>query len=992
MKLANNNVLLFALTTSLASAQECIDGGWAIEFEGKCNYENILDAYTHQVYNGVTGAETCGDDATSAADDLNAKLALANITIASLCQSVYDDAKATRTVPFTDAANKGDDLHFESMFYNGRSIWQEEVETEFETEDGGRTSVLKQDAEAVRDFYEGVAEHEPVAWPGSLPNFQSPVTDSQGNPTCRTGAAMCVWPKDRQANDNNGNCAKPYDINCVDKDPADNTNLCFVDSSRGPNSNEFESDKGLYMFPGDNNDGEGAIHCHGFAWSNDVDHPSARFRGNNLFYVSMYDHMYVRGYVKNIPGAPMCGCVEQMPTVSRCDCTQIDLEETIKITYDSRSNLFNGRITDISIDFNACQGINNRNNDLWAYIARLYQEEEITNEQFGEAGRIITDDGCSEASIYELNKNNYTLGYAHDEDTWTFVAGRDALDYHDGYGNKAFSKAMETASSSAPNGILYRVCPGCIDTHRKIYYRRLTPIPESFDLLQNILYRTTNGDGHNVWGEDFSLHSTYEDALTGANPWKCPGDNYDYGRGFPGRCSPSGAQVKNQEGRFNEHNEQKNIGFYVNKPESEKLQVVPTNIIAGHEWADGTTILDDDGTIYLTGSGNDIWDKADAFNYYSHPASGRDQTVIVNLSSQSHIWFNMWSKAGIMFRLGLEPDSPHVFVYLSGSEGICMQSRTGDYYGIPGDMRTTHFGCKKKGATSAWLKLEKRIDTFTSFYGTDDGAGNISWTEMYSVEAPRIGEEFNVGLAACSRRWVPFEAVFEKYSVEEFFFPSAAPSVSSAPSSFSEDITDVGEVTFPGSFMKSNAGYFKAIGGSGYDIWGTKDSFHLFDKQEVTGDVSIEMLVESFETQDWYGKGGLMIRESLAANSKHFSVFLTKEGNRMTSVFRSSTNGLTASDKNPSVYDRHIYIKLTKTGNVFKSFFRKLDQADWTQIGATRTITFTNDFFYVGIAISAHDTNQVAELNARDLVINGNIHKFPSAAPTVSSAPSSYGE
>ena len=64
MKLTNNNVLLFALTTSLASAQECIDGGWAIEFEGKCNYENILDAYTHQVYNGVTGAETCGDDAT----------------------------------------------------------------------------------------------------------------------------------------------------------------------------------------------------------------------------------------------------------------------------------------------------------------------------------------------------------------------------------------------------------------------------------------------------------------------------------------------------------------------------------------------------------------------------------------------------------------------------------------------------------------------------------------------------------------------------------------------------------------------------------------------------------------------------------------------------------------------------------------------------------------------------------------------------------------
>jgi hypothetical protein len=36
--------------------------------------------------------------------------------------------------------------------------------------------------------------------------------------------------------------------------------------------------------------------------------------------------MYIRGYVKNIPGAPMCACAEQMPTVSRADCTQIDFE------------------------------------------------------------------------------------------------------------------------------------------------------------------------------------------------------------------------------------------------------------------------------------------------------------------------------------------------------------------------------------------------------------------------------------------------------------------------------------------------------------------------------------------------------------------------------------------------------------------------------------------------------------------------------------------
>lgn len=40
---------------------------------------------------------------------------------------------------------------------------------------------------------------------------------------CPLRAAMCCFASDRQANDNNGNCAKPYDTNCVNADPADNT-------------------------------------------------------------------------------------------------------------------------------------------------------------------------------------------------------------------------------------------------------------------------------------------------------------------------------------------------------------------------------------------------------------------------------------------------------------------------------------------------------------------------------------------------------------------------------------------------------------------------------------------------------------------------------------------------------------------------------------------------------------------------------------------------
>jgi hypothetical protein len=117
---------------------------------------------------------------------------------------------------------------------------------------------------------------------------------------------MCCFVQDRQANDNNGNCDDPYDTDCLDADPADNTEICMVDMSRSPTSSRTED--GFAVFDGE----EGDSHCHGFAWAEDPTDPSAKFKGNNLFYVSLYDHFTQRGYVQNVPGAPMCACVEQV--------------------------------------------------------------------------------------------------------------------------------------------------------------------------------------------------------------------------------------------------------------------------------------------------------------------------------------------------------------------------------------------------------------------------------------------------------------------------------------------------------------------------------------------------------------------------------------------------------------------------------------------------------------------------------------------------------
>jgi len=185
--------------------------------------------------------------------------------------------------------------------------------------------------------------------------------------SCDYQSIMCCFGRDRQANDNNGNC---NDDRCGDADPADNSNLCFTEDDDKP-------------FPGET---EGDIHCHGLAWADDLNDFTAQFRMNNFFYVSLYDHMYTRGYVENMVDSaevPMCACIEDMPPVSRSDCTQIDASLTFKITF-NLGQLEAIPQNDLDVEFNACQGTNfsngnNQNNDLASYVHRLTLKGKINS-------------------------------------------------------------------------------------------------------------------------------------------------------------------------------------------------------------------------------------------------------------------------------------------------------------------------------------------------------------------------------------------------------------------------------------------------------------------------------------------------------------------------------------------------------------------------------------------------------------------------------------
>mmetsp|Transcript_26364 Transcript_26364/g.60270 ORF Transcript_26364/g.60270 Transcript_26364/m.60270 type:complete len:230 (+) Transcript_26364:659-1348(+) len=197
--------------------------------------------------------------------------------------------------------------------------------------------------------------------------------------------------------------AKPYDENCVNAAPADNTDLCYVDMKR--HARASGTDGGFALYPGDNADGEGSIHCHGLAWGDDDYDIESRYKGNNIFYVSMYDHLYTRGYARNVPGAPMCGCLDKMPVVSRSDCTQVDVTELWVATFTpsngTSSSSFDLKLDEengVSIAFNACRGAR-RNNDLESYYHRLFNEGRATGEELAEVRRNLVGNRNCEQSI-----------------------------------------------------------------------------------------------------------------------------------------------------------------------------------------------------------------------------------------------------------------------------------------------------------------------------------------------------------------------------------------------------------------------------------------------------------------------------------------------------------------------------------------------------------------------------------------------------------------
>jgi hypothetical protein len=155
---------------------------------------------------------------------------------------------------------------------------------------------------------------------------------------------------------------------------------------------------------------------------------------------------------------------------------------------------------------------------------------------------------------------------------------------------------------------------------------------------------------------------------------------------------------------------------------------------------------------------------------------------------------------------------------------------------------------------------------------------------------------------------------------------------------------------------------------TGADIWDTSDEFH-FAFKELTSAGSIIVKVESVEQTDPWAKAGVMIRDTLDADSIHAMVVVTPA--QGVSFQRRRTAGASSIGTDIAGIAAPQWVKIERNvGGVVTASY-SADGSSWTQVGAEGVNM--NIPMYIGLAVTAHNTSEVCEAKFSNVSITGTV-------------------
>jgi len=340
------------------------------------------------------------------------------------------------------------------------------------------------------------------------------------------------------------------------------------------------------------------------------------------------------------------------------------------------------------------------------------------------------------------SKHSITTGYSVG-DQWELIGGKDAFDFHSmGLG------LFNTLYEEAPQKILYRVCATCVESHQHIYYKRLSDIPDGYDLLNTVKNKWSQTN--NVMGTDFNLYSTFQDAQDNTNEWEyCKYHNHV---GMPYECGPT-EKVRNQWAKMLWPSGKTDVAFYILKEEGRSLN--KQAISGGEDIRDPVLsggAYEIDGKSYLTAAGQGIWWGSDQF--YFLPNSGTtDIKLKVHILSSTG---PQYTKVGLMIRESLDEQAKNVGCFLVGGIGRVILQKRLQYAG------STNYNHGNLDSDSVWLQLEKQGNTYTCSWSVDGNDWSTGITKTVD-----LADVFKYGMAMTSHdQYKIADAFYEDFSEE----------------------------------------------------------------------------------------------------------------------------------------------------------------------------------------------------------------------------------
>ncbi|WP_411827847.1 hypothetical protein [Luteolibacter sp. AS25] len=345
------------------------------------------------------------------------------------------------------------------------------------------------------------------------------------------------------------------------------------------------------------------------------------------------------------------------------------------------------------------------------------------------------------------------------------------------------------------------------------------------------------------------------------------------------------------------------------------------------------------GQYVISGGGADIYGTSDSYYFSSKYHSGNGE-IIARVNSVDNT--NTWAKAGVMFRASSAAGAANVLVAVRPDKLVTMQYRTAT------NGSTVTLGTIGNTTDVKWVKLVRDGNVFTGYYSPDGEA----WTKIQAITISGVPNMTQVGLAVTSHNTTSrCRAAF--YNV----------SVSSKPMGLFTSAVGIGSPGLSGGMSNENGGY--VIDGGGTDIWNTSDKF-FFASQMRAGNETVIARVADLENTSVWAKSGVMIRESLDANSKHVMVAVRPD-KKVAMYWRNATGGTTTYSGLVGNTTSEKWVKLVRNGNVFTGSY-STDGNTWTTL-ATQTVTMSS-VAEVGLATCSRDNSKVATSTFTDVSID----------------------